>query len=255
MRLASQGLTGLLVAFVLGGALAVQGAEPRIVTGKMGMKFVLIPSGTFTMGDADGEDDEKPAHKVTVTRSFLLGIHEVTQAHYQRVMGKNPSRFKGPTLPVENVSWNDAQEFCKKLSELDPEASYRLPTEAEWEHACRAGTTSKFHWGETFDARYAWISKRPNGPTHPVGRLRPNAWGLYDMSGNVWEWCQDVYAAPYMPGHQTDPRGPSQGLTRVLRGGSWYYNEVSCRSANRRAHRPTRTDGDAGFRIVRVPKD
>ncbi|MFP4055743.1 MAG: formylglycine-generating enzyme family protein [Candidatus Brocadiia bacterium] len=224
------------------------------VTNAIGMKFRLIPAGSFRMG-SEAEGDEVPPHKVTITRPFYMGVTEVTQKHYEKVMAKNPSRFDGDDLPVENVSWFDATAFCEKLSEMDDSGSYRLPTEAEWEYACRAGTQTTYYWGDEFDGRYAWIDKEPDGPTNPVGKLRPNKWGLHDMSGNVWEWCQDWYAPNYMGAKQVDPTGPAKGKGRVLRGGSWYYNEDSCRSANRRTHPPERVDGDAGFRVVYVPAE
>ena len=242
------------LALVCAAAPAVAGAG-KAYTNSIGMQFRPIPAGSFTMGDDEGEDDEKPAHKVTITKPFYLGTYEVTQAQYEKVMGKNPSRFKGASKPVENVSWNDAKAFCKKLTALAKGGSYRLPTEAEWEYACRAGTVTDLYWGPVSASnKYAWVSKRPNGPTNDVGKLRPNAWGLHDMSGNVWEWCEDAYAAPYPPGPRTDPKGPSEGTSRLLRGGSWYYPAATARSANRRNHVPERTDGDAGFRVVFVPE-
>jgi formylglycine-generating enzyme required for sulfatase activity len=160
------------------------------------MKFRQIPAGTFTMGDASGDDDETP-HEVTLTKPFKMGVHEVTQAQYEQLMGTNPSEFKGAENPVERVSWEDAVEFCRRLSELPAEKEaghvYRLPTEAEWEYACRAGTTTNFGFGDDDSEAgyYAWVFGNSDRKTHPVGNKLPNAWGLYDMHGNVREWCKD----------------------------------------------------------------
>ena len=198
----------------------------------IGMKFKLIPAGTFTMGDGDD------AHDVTLTKPFKMGVHEVTQAQYEQVMGVNPSKFKGADNPVENVSWDDAVEFCRRLSELPAEKAagnvYRLPTEAEWEYACRAGTTTKYSFGddESEFGDYAWYCDNSDEQTHPVGSKKPNAWGLYDMHGNVLEWCQDWYG-DYPSGSVTDPTGPAVGSHRVIRGGSWDRTAGYCRSAHR----------------------
>jgi formylglycine-generating enzyme required for sulfatase activity len=151
------------------------------------MKLVWIAPGEFKMGSNDGEDFEKPLHTVKITKGFYMGAFEVTQGQYQQVMGTNPSYFKGANLPVEQVSWDDAVEFCKKLSQKEGK-TYRLPTEAEWEYACRAGTTTKFSFGddESQLGEYAWYGKNSGMKTHPVGKKKPNAWGLFDMHGNVW---------------------------------------------------------------------
>jgi formylglycine-generating enzyme required for sulfatase activity len=196
---------------------------------QVALEMVSLPAGQFTMG-SDERDNEKPQHQVKVT-SFAIGKYPVTQAQYQAVMGTNPSHFKNnPQNPVENVSWNDAKAFCQKLSEITGK-TYRLPTEAEWEYACRAGTTTDYYFGDNDNqlGDYAWYDGNSNNTTHPVGQKKPNAWGLYDMSGNVWEWCADT----------------------CLRGGSWGYFPDFCRSAirrpgNRRDHRY----GNFGFRVV-----
>jgi formylglycine-generating enzyme required for sulfatase activity len=176
-------------------------------------------------------------------------------------MGPNPANFrKSPQNPVEVVSWDDAQEFCKKLSATSGK-TVRLPTEAEWEYACRAGTTTAYYFGDDDKdlAGYAWFGDKPtvagcqpansNGVSHPVGEKKPNAWGLYDLYGNVWEWCQDWYG-PYQAGAVTDPQGPAQGTERVVRGGAWYDNSITCRSAFRHHYIPTRRGGNLGFRVV-----
>ena len=214
-----------------------------------GMKFRQIPAGTFTMGD--GSD----AHQVTLTKPFMLGVYEVTQEQYERVVGSNPSEFKDPSNPVEQVSWDDAVEFCRKLSASPEEKSagrvYRLPTEAEWEYCCRAGTFTEYSFGyEVADLdEYAWYVKNSLYRTHPVGQKRPNAWGLHDMHGNVSEWCSDWYGE-YLSGSVSDPNGPQSGSSRVCRGGSWLGSVKGCRSASRSGH--SRID-TLGFRVVCVP--
>ena len=161
------------------------------------MVLVPIPAGEFTMGSPESEKDRKDnetQHLVKITKPYYLGAYEVTQEQYERVMGKNLSDSKGENKPVENVRWSEAVEFCRKLSEKEG-VEYRLPTEAEWEYACRAGTSTAYSFGndESQLGKYAWY--RDNSiSTHPVGELKPNTWGLYDMHGNVWEWCQDLYA-------------------------------------------------------------
>jgi formylglycine-generating enzyme required for sulfatase activity len=197
---------------------------PDKFTNSIGMKFVLIPAGEFTMGSPEneqGRDSNEPQHKVKITKPFYMQTTEVTQAQWKAVMGNNPSYFKGNDLPVETVSWDDAQEFIKKLSAKEG-VKYRLPTEAEWEYACRAGSTTKFYFGEDESKldEYAWYHNNSDGKTHPVGQKKPNAWGLYDMHGNVWEWCQDWYGADYYKNSPAeDPQGPASAESRVLRGG------------------------------------
>ena len=221
----------------------------------IGMKFKLIPAGTFTMGDASGEDEETP-HEVTLTKPFKMGVHEVTQAQYEQLMGTNPSESKGADNPVETLSWDDAVEFCRRLSELPAEKAagnvYRLPTDAEWEYACRAGTTTKYSFGddESDFGEYGWCWENSGRTTHPVGSKLPNAWGLYDMYGNVWEWCQD-WEEDYPSGSVTDPSGATSGLSRVVRGGCWYNSAEDCRKAARFRREPAsyRISG-SGFRVV-----
>ncbi|MDB4639398.1 formylglycine-generating enzyme family protein [bacterium] len=221
-------------------------------TNSIGMKFKLIPAGTFTMGDGD------ETHEVTLTKPFKMGVHEVTQAQYQQVMGVNPSKFKGADNPVEMVSWGDAVEFCRRLSELPAEKAagnvYRLPTEAGWEYACRAGTTTKYSFGDDASklGDCGWFSENSGTKTHPVGGKKPNAWGLYDMYGNVWEWCHDYYGK--LPsGAVTDPAGATSGSVRVIRGGSGNYAAGYCRSASRSGRLPSFRNSRYGFRVSLSP--
>ncbi|MEC8555072.1 MAG: formylglycine-generating enzyme family protein [Planctomycetota bacterium] len=224
------------------------------------MNLRVIPPGTFTMGpdNSDRGAREKPAHQVTLSQPFMLGVYEVTQEQYERVMGVNPSEFKGPQNPVEKVSWEDAVEFCQKLSALPEERSagrvYRLPTEAEWEYACRAGTTTDYSFGDDAVSldKYAWYGKNSGRETHPVGQKQPNAWGLYDMHGNVFEWCADGYG-DYPSDAVTDPTGAKSGSSRVLRGGSWGRAAEVCRSAYRYRLHPSYRFNFYGFRVTCVP--
>ena len=196
---------------------------------------------------------------VALTKAFSIGVHEVTQAQFQRVMGSNPSEFKGLKNPVENASWREAVEFCSKLSALPAERAagrvYRLPTEAEWEYACRAGTKTGYTFGDS-DSKlgdYAWYGKNSGSKTHAVGGKQPNAWGLYDMHGNVWEWCRDSHA-PYPTGNATDPSGPASGAIRVIRGGGWSVTAEFCRSAYRSMFVPSfRVYYLGGFRVCLDP--
>jgi formylglycine-generating enzyme required for sulfatase activity len=195
-------------------------------------------------------ENEKPAHEVTLTTPFYMGKYGVTQAQYQYVMGTNPRRVKGVNLPVERVSWDDAQAFTKEVSEKTG-LIVRLPTDAEREFACRAGTSTTYYTGDSeadLD-KVAWYNANSKNTTHPVGQKLPNAWGLYDMHGNVFEWCADWYE-PYKPGAVVDPQGPSEGRGRVLRGGCWGYSPDLCRSAHRLGHDPDNLRIFIGFRVV-----
>ncbi|MDD4891763.1 MAG: formylglycine-generating enzyme family protein [Phycisphaerae bacterium] len=220
------------------------------------MQFTIIPAGTFTMGSPDGEQDrrkdEGPRREVTLRKPLCIGMYEVTQRQYQAVMGTNPSRFKGDDNPVDSVSWSDAVAFCRKLS-AKTGGSFRLPTEAEWEYACRAGSTSRFNGCDAdLDlGAFAWHGGNSEGKTHPVGLKKPNAFGLYDMHGNVWEWCGDWYSEEaYKAADRVDPRGPSAGSFRVIRGGSWGSYPKNCRSALRHWITPTDCSNVVGFRVV-----
>ncbi len=202
------------------------------------------------MGSNNGDDNEKPIHSVTLTKPFYLQATEVTQGQWRAVLGDNPSYFQmGDDYPVEQVSWNDVQKFLSKLNALDPGKNYRLPTEAEWEYACRAGTSGD-RYGE-LDA-IAWYDRNLGNQTHPVGKKQPNGWGLYDMLGNVWEWCADWYGGDYYASSpSTDPRGPSSGQSRVLRGGSWLNYFSNVRSAYRGGLNPVNRYNHCGFRCAR----
>ena len=234
---------------------------PDSVTNSIGMKLVLIPAGTFTMGSPKnevGRNYNEPPHEVTISKSYYIGVYEVTQGEYQKVMGNNPSQFNGAKNPVETVNWDDAVSFCKKLSEMPEEKAagrlYRLPTEAEWEYACRAGSKTAYSFGDTAETlgEFAWFGESRKGKTHPVGEKKPNRWGLYDMHGNVFELCQDWYA-DYPPDASTDPQGPNGGTNRAFRGGSWYSDAGNCRSASRSMNYPSNHFHFIGFRVALSP--
>jgi uncharacterized protein (TIGR02996 family) len=257
------------------------------LTNSVGVQLALIPAGVFRMGSPDTEaersEDEGPVHEVTITRPFFLGVYPVTQAEYQRVMGSNPSHFSASgsgearvqkldtrRFPVESVSWDDAVEFCRRLSELPEERAagqvYRLPTEAEWEYSCRGGALSyqTFHFGDSLTSTQAnFNGNHPSGQANngpylerptPVGHYgQPNGFGLFDMHGNVWEWCADWYGHDYYRSSPAeDPQGPDSGTGRVLRGGSWLDYGGACRSACGLFNAPAGRARDYGFRIVLV---
>lgn len=221
----------------------------KLWVNSIGSEFVLIPAGVFIMGSKE----ERPIHQVTIRRQFSLGRYPVTQAQWAAVMGKNPSTFRGKHRPVENVSWDDVQEFIRRLNAGEGGEQYRLPTEAEWEYAARAGSTTTYSFGDDEGqvGEYAWYAANARGTTHPVGQLRPNAWGLYDMHGNVWEWVQDWYTT-YPSEAVTDPRGPSLGSSKVRRGGSWFGTARNCGSANRNFAEPGDRLDRLGFRLLRM---
>ena len=222
--------------------------------GGVSLDLCGIPAGEFRMGTLDGCDDEKPVGLVRITQPFWMGKYAVTQAQYRAVMGANPSRHQGADKPVHDVSWEDATEFCQRLSQKVGQ-TVRLPTEAEWEYACRAGTTTQYYHGDSEDglATVAWYGRpRGEGPQR-VGQKRPNLWGLYDMHGNVWEWCQDWYG-PYPGVDEADPQGPATGSFRVVRGGCWYSYAIYCRTAFRgNGYYPTNSYNSIGFRPVLPP--
>ena len=239
---------------------------PGSLTNSIGMKLVPIPAGTFLMGSPEDEQEHKTSelqHEVTLTKDFYLGMTQVTQAQYKEVMGENPSQFQGDKVagrdssefPVETVSWEDAIEFCRRLSEFPNEKRagrvYRLPTEAEWEYACRAGTDTAYSFGDSskWVSEHAWFDGNSKNRSHPVALKRPNAWGLYDMHGNVYEWCNDWHG-DYPESAVTDPVGAAEGSLRVNRGGSWFYSAGRCRSAFRSYGVPSRRGNFLGFRLA-----
>ena len=253
---AEQPQTGEVATTDLGGAEQPQTGE--VATADLGggvkIDLVWVPAGCFQMGSPDAEQDhqscEGPVHTVELD-GFWMGKYEVTQEQYEAVMGKNPSKFKGAKNPVEQVSWNDAVEFCRNASQKTGK-DLRLPTEAEWEYACRAGSTTRFCFGDsdTGLGEYAWYDGNSGKTTHPVGEKKENNWDLYDMHGNVWEWCGDLYADRYEAAAAKNPQGASSGPCRVLRGGGWSNGPQFCRSATRDGGSPSRTGISRGFRVV-----
>lgn len=244
----------------------------EIVTNSIGMKFVMVPAGSFTMGKWCQEPDdpfvdncvkkvpdrEKPPHQVTISQPFLIGQYEVTQEQWYKVMGSNPAKFKtnkvgkdSSNYPVEKVSWNDVQNFINRLNAKEGKR-YRLPTEAEWEYACKSGGKDQKFCGGNDSSDVAWYDENSGNSTHRVGTKQPNGLGIYDMSGNVWEWVSDWYDKSYYgKSPEKDPQGPSGGKARVVRGGSWDYDEDSTRSTYRDDNRPdNRIDSSVGFRLV-----
>ena len=217
-----------------------------------GIEFVWVPAGEFRMGSTseEADHDEQPLTRVRISRGYWLGKYEVTQGQWQAVMGSNPSEFDecGPNCPVENVLWDDVQEFIRKLNARAGGNRYRLPTEAEWEYAARAGTTGD-RYGN-LDA-IAWYEDNSGRRTHPVGRKAPNAWGLHDMLGNVWEWVEDWYG-DYPGGTVTDPTGSGSGWVRMLRGGSWVNIAGYCRASDRTLILPGDRLSYLGFRLLRT---
>ncbi|MFZ2955909.1 MAG: SUMF1/EgtB/PvdO family nonheme iron enzyme [Candidatus Ozemobacteraceae bacterium] len=272
---------------VVEAASSVQPNQTEIELGAgVKLKLVLIPAGSFLMGSKKGNDDEEPVHKVEITKPFYLGIFQVTQDQYESILGKgtNPSIFKGTNKPVEQVSWYDAVEFCNALSvqqnlqpyyvidksRKDPnnqsgadnlkwlvtcdsaKSGFRLPTESEWEYSCRAGTKTEYYWGDEMNDKYCWYDKNSVNMTHYVGTRRPNQFDLFDMSGNVLEWCWD-WKGSYTTDASTDPRGPEAGSDRVFRGGLWGSGASLCRSACRSWGYPAGRRYGLGFRLLRTP--
>ena len=248
---------------------AVGCLSARTITNSVGMELARIPAGEFLMGSADDDpgarEDEKPRHPVRIPKPFYAGVYEVTQAEFERVMAQNPSSFTRRGVPVDNVSWYAAVEFCRRLSNLPAEKEagrvYRLPTEAEWEYACRAGTTTVFHFGDSLSSTQAnFNGEHPFGGaeagpflnrTAPVGSYEPNAFGLYDMHGNLHEWCMDRFDRDsYRASPTDDPQGPRHGTSRVIRGGNWYSDGRDCRSAFRYADLPEGRFYALGIRVV-----
>ncbi len=269
----------IIAVFILFGALALlqscERKEPQKTSNetKTEAKMVLLPAGSFIMGE-ESEVDSSP-HEVSVS-SFYIDAHLVTQEEYEKLMQDNPARWKGSKNPIEQVRWSDAVRYCNARSEaegLQPcydlttwkcdfnANGYRLPTEAEWEYACRAGTKTSYFFGNDASKlkEYAWYDENSGGKPHPVGEKTTNPWGLYDMSGNVWEWCNDFYKVDYYTeSPKNDPRGPETGETKIVRGGAWKFSAESCRSGYRYNEDPGYADvcfgyDIYGFRCVRKP--
>jgi formylglycine-generating enzyme required for sulfatase activity len=223
------------------------------------MKLVLIPAGRFTMGspknEAGRQDNEGPQRQVTISQPYYMGIHEVTYRQYEAVMGKLNRKVADPDLPINGVSWNSAKEFCERLSKSSKQV-VTLPTEAQWEYACRAGSRTRYSFGndERMLPQFARFGQRGNAGPLPVGSLKPNAWGLFDMHGNLAEWCSDFYEKAFPSKAETDPTGPKEGEDRVYRGGGWAMGAPHVRSACRGGVIPKGMGPDIGFRVVmRVP--
>jgi formylglycine-generating enzyme required for sulfatase activity len=234
------------ISFLVNDALAGKNASFKVVVFSLPPGMVYVAGGTFQMGSNSGQDDEKPIHTVTVS-SFFMDKTEVTQAEYRKVMGKNPSSFSGcDDCPVEKVSWHDANTYAQKVGK-------RLPTEAEWEYAARGGNKSKgytYSGSSNLDAA-GWYDNNSGSKTHPAAQKQPNELGLYDMTGNVWEWCSDWYSdSYYRSSPKNDPQGPNSGTSRVLRGGSWGVNDHFCRVAGRYRYVPDGRSLYLGFRLV-----
>ena len=263
----------LMVILMLSVSAAMTPAAPEKPNKNSDIKMILINGGSYIMGSKSGREDEKPLHKVTVN-SFYIDIYEVTQNAYKVGTGSNPSKFRDKSGAVERVRWTDAVLYCNARSKADGleecynnktwvcdfnKNGYRLPTEAEWEYACRSDSKNEhfFKGGLTVLGRYAWFRKNSREKVHPVGKKRPNAFGLYDMYGNVLEWCNDNYSKDYYAVSPNDnPRGPDAGDKKVLRGGSWASRGKYCRSATRTSDAPTTADicqgyDTYGFRCVR----
>jgi formylglycine-generating enzyme required for sulfatase activity len=253
-------LTFLLAAMLPAALCSASDTLPQTYLNSIQMEFVRVPAGAFFMGAQgyeEGSSKEKPRHKVRITKPFYLGKYEVTQKQWLAVMGtEHPSNFSSPSRPVDEVSWNGVQAFLQKLNEIEKKGFYRLPTEAEWEYAARSGSDTSYCFGENSEENplkhHAWYELNANKRSHPVGMLQPNAWGLYDMHGNVAEWVQDFYDKNYYAiSPKEDPQGPETGRKRVVRGGSWIHQAYSCRSAFRGYFSADYTDSDFGFRVVK----
>lgn len=220
------------------------------VKGAGSIELVLVDPGSFSMGSTV-KPDEGPVRTITLTRGFYIATTEVTQSLFRAVMGKNPSQYEGSTLPAERVTWTEANEFARRLS-ASTGRKFRLPTEAEWEYACLGGSSGPYSFGADASklAQHAWFEGNSRAATHPVGTRTANAWGVYDMQGNVWEWCSDWFTDEPAAGGATDPTGPASGTNKVLRGGSYGGAVGSCRCANRFSFDPNERFVASGVRVV-----
>lgn len=266
----------VLLGVILGGVMAAgcdqQGGGPSesevqtpdgdadVFVNSIGIQFRRIPSGTFQMGAVEGEGDERPVHEVEITEPFYMGAGEVTQAQWNALMDQNPSHFQGPFRPVDSVSWNQAQEFIRRLNEKEDTDLYRLPTEAEWEYAARGGNQTRYYFGEPRDSlpNHAWYSVNSDERTQRTEQKTSNAFGLHDVYGNVWEWTRDAYDPTfYQRSARENPVNPgTRNAPRVIRGGGWFAVSSMMRSANRGWARPNVQNTKLGFRLVReIPAD
>lgn len=252
----------LLLVYITVGSTIAKPPENIVVklSENIDLEMIYIPPGEFYMGSPAEEwkrqGDEGPVRKVKISKGFYLGKYEITQQQWEWIMKESPSVFQGfedsDQRPVDRVSWEDCQLFIQRINALE-KGTFRLPTEAEWEYACRAGSTERFPWGVDSTYRglfeHAWFFSRSEGKSHPVGTKKPNAWGLYDMHGNVWEWVSD-WVGPYSNQMQTDPAGPESGEKKVIRGGSWFNEPEALRCANRNAHIVQSRQTNNGLRVV-----
>ncbi len=222
------------------------------IENSIGMQFKYIKPGSFNMGSNNDGSNENPVYKVTLSKGFYMQTTEVTQKQWRSVMGTTPSYFKNcDNCPVEQVSWNDVKDYIRKLNSKEGTIKYRLPTEAEWEYACRAGSETDYANGNSLGVM-GWYKDNSEKKNHSVAEKKTNAWGLYDMHGNVWEWVED-WKGSYTSGNVTNPAGPSTGSKRVFRGGSWSNSATRCRSAFRSSLSPGRKDFNLGFRLSKTP--
>jgi formylglycine-generating enzyme required for sulfatase activity len=245
----------IILLFLLSNLIMAQNKEVISKCKTLDYDLIKVIPGTFTMGSSEGEakrdKDERP-HKVSITKEYFLGKYEVTQEQYEKIMAKNPSKFKGPKKPVEQIEWKDAVEFCVKLTEIERNKKhisssqhYRLPTEAEWEYACRAGSSTPYS-GDL--KKMGWYKDNSGKVTHNIGEKEANPWGFYDMNGNVWEWCHDWFG-PYED-NAVDPVGPDKETYKTFRGGSCKSTDRGCRSGNRYSHKRSKRMYFIGLRIV-----
>ncbi|MBV6654529.1 MAG: formylglycine-generating enzyme family protein [Mameliella sp.] len=249
-------LLSIVIWGVLGQVAFAQSVDTVWLTDALPMTFVSIPAGSFSMGSEQNaphaQKDEYPVHDVTLTKSYAIGQYEVTQAQWAHIMGYNPSAFRHPERPADMISWNDTQVFIKRLNELGL-GTFRLPTEAEWERACQLGGYDFLNEEKRILPwklrQYAWFHSHSEGRSHPVGLKTPGAFQLYDMIGNLWEWCSDWYG-PYEEGPQVDPQGPESGNAKVYRGDSWFNEPAALRPVNRHRHPVNERFTNAGLRLV-----
>ena len=268
VRFADLFLVGLGLIFILCGGVSSDARDRKAASpppppkpqltfdlgGGIKMEFLVVPAGTFLMGDANGTSGDQPVHPVTFPAPFYMSKYQVTQEQWQHVIGSNPSHFKGDKHPVDSVSWDDCQRFLAKLNERLTGWKASLPTEAQWEYTCRAGSKGRFCFGddESKLGDYGWFNDNAGSTTHPVGMKKPNAWGFYDMHGNTWEWCNDWYG-PYTSKAQVNPQGPDSGTRRVLRGGAFLSGPPRHAASYRRGSESGVSQFYYGLRLALAP--